>query len=45
MTIEEINKKVIEKSQIIDTINDEIAKVVVGQRYMIKRMLVGLLII
>ena len=43
MTIEEINKKVIEKSQIIDKLNDEIAKVVVGQRYMIKRMMVGLL--
>ncbi|OPX25533.1 MAG: ATPase, partial [Candidatus Cloacimonas sp. 4484_143] len=43
MTIEEINKKVIEKSHIIDNLNDEIAKVVVGQRYMIKRMLVGLL--
>ncbi|MCF7793281.1 MAG: MoxR family ATPase [Candidatus Cloacimonetes bacterium] len=43
MTIEEINQKVIEKSQIIDTLNEEIGKVVVGQKYMIKRMLVGLL--
>ncbi len=39
----EINQQVIEKSHIIDNLNDEIAKVVVGQRYMIKRMLVGLL--
>ncbi|MCD4795560.1 MAG: MoxR family ATPase [Candidatus Cloacimonetes bacterium] len=43
MNIEEINKKVIEKSQIIDTLNEEIGKVIVGQHYMIKRMLVGLL--
>ncbi len=43
MNIEEINKKVIEKSQIIDTLNEEIGKVIVGQHYMIKRMLIGLL--
>ncbi len=43
MTIEEINQKVIEKSEIIDTWNSEIEKVVVGQKYMIKRLLVGLL--
>jgi MoxR-like ATPase len=43
MTIEEINQKVIEKSQIIDTLNQEIEKAVVGQKYMIKRILVGLL--
>ena len=43
MTIEEINKKVIEKSQLIDKIMAEVSKVVVGQKYMIKRMMVGLL--
>ncbi len=43
MTIEEINKKVIEKSQLIDNIEAEVRKVVVGQNYMIKRILVGLL--
>lgn len=43
MKIEEINKKVMEKSQIIDKIKEEVGKVIVGQEYMIKRMLVGLL--
>ena len=43
MTIEEINQKVMAKSQIIDKLNEEIGKVIVGQKYMIKRLLVGLL--
>ncbi len=43
MNIEEINKKVIEKSQIIDKILAEVEKVIVGQKYMIRRMLIGLL--
>ena len=43
MTIEEINQKVMEKSQTIDKLNEEIGKVIVGQKYMIKRLLVGLL--
>ena len=43
MTIEEINKKVMEKSQIIEDLTAEIGKVMVGQQYMIRRMLVGLL--
>ena len=43
MTIEEINQKVMEKSEIIDKINAEISKVIVGQKYMIKRILIGLL--
>ncbi|OQX72027.1 MAG: ATPase [Candidatus Cloacimonas sp. 4484_275] len=42
MTIEEINQKVMAKSQIIDKLNEEIGKVIVGQKYMIKRLLVGL---
>ncbi|MCD4818259.1 MAG: MoxR family ATPase [Candidatus Cloacimonetes bacterium] len=43
MTIEEINNKVQEKSQVIDTIYEEISKVIVGQKYMVKRMMIGLL--
>jgi MoxR-like ATPase len=43
MTIEEINRRVMEQSQLIDRIEEEVAKVVVGQRYMITRMLIGLL--
>jgi MoxR-like ATPase len=43
MTIEEINKKVMENSQIIDDVLTEVGKVVVGQDYMIRRLLVGLL--
>jgi MoxR-like ATPase len=43
MKIKEINKKVMEKSQVIDKIKEEASKVIVGQEYMIKRMLVGLL--
>lgn len=43
MTIEEINKKVMENSQIIDAVISEVGKVVVGQEYMIRRLLVGLL--
>lgn len=43
MTIEEINKKVMENSQIIDSVLSEVGKVVVGQEYMIRRLLVGLL--
>ena len=43
MTIEEINNKVQEKSQVIDDIYAEISKVIVGQKYMVKRMMIGLL--
>jgi len=43
MKIEEINQKVIEKSELIDKITQETEKVIVGQKYMIKRLLVGLL--
>ena len=43
MKIEEINKKVIEKSEVIDKITKEIEKVIVGQQYIVKRILVGLL--
>jgi MoxR-like ATPase len=43
MTIEEINKKVMEKSELIDAILKEVEHVIVGQKYMVKRLLVGLL--
>ncbi|MDY6915857.1 MAG: AAA family ATPase, partial [Candidatus Cloacimonadota bacterium] len=43
MNIEEINNKVMEKSEIIEKIISEVSKVVVGQEYMIKRLLIGLL--
>ncbi|MDP8203594.1 MAG: MoxR family ATPase [Candidatus Tenebribacter mawsonii] len=43
MKIEEINQKVMEKSELIDKITQETEKVIVGQKYMIKRLLVGLL--
>jgi len=43
MTIEQINQLVMEKSQVIDKINAEVNKVVVGQQYMMKRIMVGLL--
>ncbi len=43
MKIEEINKKVMEKSELIDKIILETENVIVGQKYMIRRLLVGLL--
>jgi len=43
MKIEEINQKVMEKSELINKITQETEKVIVGQKYMIKRLLVGLL--
>ncbi|MFO7897336.1 MAG: MoxR family ATPase [Candidatus Cloacimonadales bacterium] len=43
MKIEEINQRVMEKSEIIDQLNAEVGKVVVGQQYMLKRVLIGLL--
>ena len=43
MSIEEINNKVMEKSQKIDEILKKNKKVIVGQEYMMKRLLIGLL--
>ncbi len=43
MLIEEINRKVMEKSEVIDKVLSEVNKVIVGQEYMITRMLIGLL--
>ncbi|MEX1001256.1 MAG: MoxR family ATPase [Crocinitomicaceae bacterium] len=42
-SIEEINAKIIEGSAFLDRMNQEIAKVIVGQRYMVDRLLIGLL--
>ncbi len=43
MTIEEINKRVMELSPTIEKLLTEIKTVIVGQDYMIKRILIGLL--
>jgi MoxR-like ATPase len=43
MNIEELNAKIHEKSRIIESVQTEIGKVIIGQEYMIKRILVGLL--
>ncbi len=43
MKIEEINKKVMEKSEIVDKIIKEVNNTIVGQQYMIRRILIGLL--
>jgi len=42
MNIQEINQKVIEKTEFIQSIYTEIGKVIVGQEYMIQRLLIGL---
>ncbi len=41
--IEAINKKIEKESEFVDKISDEVAKVIVGQKYMIERLLIGLL--
>ncbi len=42
MNIQEINQKVVEKTEFVQSIFDEISKVIVGQEYMIRRLLIGL---
>ena len=42
-TMEDIHKKVVEQSQILDKVIGELGKVIVGQEYMIERMLIALL--
>ena len=42
MNIQEINQKVVEKTEFVQSIFHEIGKVIVGQDYMIKRLLIGL---
>jgi len=41
--IEAINKKIEKGSEFVDKISEEVAKVIVGQKYMIERLLIGLL--
>ncbi len=41
--IEAINKKIEKESEFVDKISEEVAKVIVGQKYMIERLLIGLL--
>ncbi|MBD3636939.1 MAG: AAA family ATPase [Crocinitomicaceae bacterium] len=42
-SIEEVNAKIQSGSQFLDRMNAEISKVIVGQQYMIDRLLIGLL--
>ena len=42
MNIPEINQKVIEKTKFVQSIFTEIGKVIVGQEYMIRRLIIGL---
>jgi MoxR-like ATPase len=42
-TIEAINAKIQQESQFLDLINHEIGKVIVGQKYMVDRLMIGLL--
>lgn len=42
-SIEEINAKIQRESQFLDVLNAEIGKVIIGQQYMIDRLLIGLL--
>ena len=41
--IQAINEKIERESEFVTALNDEIGKVIVGQKYMIDRLLVGLL--
>ncbi len=43
MNIEEINQIIHNKSGVIEDLKNEINKVIVGQQYMVKRLLIGLL--
>jgi len=42
-TIAEINAKIQQESQFLDLMNAEISKVIIGQQYMIDRLMIGLL--
>lgn len=41
--IERINQKIKEESQFIDTLTDEMGKVIIGQKQMVQKLLIGLL--
>ena len=42
-SVEEIHRNVVEKSQVIDKVMSELGKVIIGQEYMLERMLIALL--
>lgn len=41
--IQAINEKIKKESQFVDKITEEVSKVIVGQKYMVERLLIGLL--
>src|SRR5512137_1833450 len=41
--IKAINEKIQRESAFVDTLQNEIGKVIIGQKYMVERLLVGLL--
>ncbi|HNC32941.1 MAG TPA: ATPase, partial [Bacteroidia bacterium] len=41
--IREINEKIQRESEFIDLLQLELSKVIVGQKYMVERLLIGLL--
>jgi MoxR-like ATPase len=43
VSIEDIHRKVVDQSQVIDTVIAELGKAIVGQEYMIERLLIALL--
>ena len=43
MDIKEINEKIQRDSAFVDLLNMEIGKAIVGQKYMLERLLIGLL--
>ena len=43
MNIKELNEKIQKESGFVDMINMEISKVIVGQKYLVERLLIGLL--
>ena len=43
VSVEDIHRKVVDQSQVIDKVMSELSKVIVGQDYMIERMLIALL--
>ncbi|MCL2065159.1 MAG: AAA family ATPase [Candidatus Cloacimonetes bacterium] len=43
ISVEDIHRKVVDQSQVIDKVMAELGKVIVGQEYMVERMLIALL--
>ena len=44
MSIEEIHRRVLDSSAILDEVREEIAKVIVGQEAVVRRLLIGILV-